>query len=754
MSPLAGLRVVDLSDGVAGQFATRMLADYGADTVLVEPPSGSALRNAAPLDPAAPDGEASLLFRHLNGGKQSRRLARPLNDSRDEIGALVADADVVVVDDPVLAEELFAACPQLVVCSITEFTGGGPYESWRGCELIHQALGGLMFMTGREGDEPLYGFGWRAYYSAGAAAAVAIMAALVERHHSGRGQTVNVSVHETAAAMSQHLVAQYAYNGSFPRRGVYPTGGVDTFRCRDGFIVLYCRADRWPALCETLGAPELGADPAFAPDFFARNWTQAQRRIAPLFSARTVAEALAVTVTARCVASKVFSAADVLGCSHLAARGYWRKSPDGHAALGPLFRMERRPAAAPSVRSGEGGCDDIRAEGDLPLAGVRIAELTTAWAGPMLGRILAELGAEVVKIESPAAMDVFRGPPGGGSPTQYPDGVAGREPFNRTVAFNSQNIGKRSVALDLKAPDVRPQVAALIGSADAVICNLAPRSLRGLGFDDASLRAIRPDIIMLEMPAAGSGGPLSDIAGVGHTMEALAGMSSLQAYADGEPQRTGPAYLDPIGALNGAVAVLIAIYARHRTGEGCHIELAQREAAMHWLGEWLLAAERGIAPPPPAGNARDGAAPHGAFRAQGEDQWIAIAVFSDAEFASLSEVLGLTLTGDPRFANLRARRENAAELGAAIEAATRRENKHDLAARLQARGVAAAPVANGGDLHGDLHLAATGFFVELDHPAAGRHRYHGLPFRFGAHLRRTPRPAPLLGQHTADILGN
>jgi crotonobetainyl-CoA:carnitine CoA-transferase CaiB-like acyl-CoA transferase len=371
----------------------------------------------------------------------------------------------------------------------------------------------------------------------------------------------------------------------------------------------------------------------------------------------------------------------------------------------------------------------------------------------MLGRILAHLGAEVVKIESTAVMDVFRGDAAGGSPTQYPGGEPGARPYNRAVAFNTQNLGKRSINIDLKAPEARELARRLARSSDVVICNFSPRAMRGLGLDYESLRAVRGDIILLDLPAAGSGGPLSDIAGVGHTMEAIGGATSLQGYADGAPQRTGPAYLDPLGAFNGAIAVMLALYDRRRTGRGRRIELAQIEASMHWLGEWLLLCERTGEIPRRNGNSIAEAAPHGAYRARGDDEWIAIGVCSDDEWRALCEELGVPeLADDSRFAGLEGRLAVADLLRATIESRTRARDKHELAAALQGRGVRAAPVCSGRDLHDDAQLREIGFHVEVEHPEAGRHRYQGLPFHFGAHALPEPAHAPLLGQHTRSVL--
>jgi crotonobetainyl-CoA:carnitine CoA-transferase CaiB-like acyl-CoA transferase len=389
----------------------------------------------------------------------------------------------------------------------------------------------------------------------------------------------------------------------------------------------------------------------------------------------------------------------------------------------------------------------------LPLSGLRVLEISTAWAGPMLGRILRNFGADVVKIESLDAIDNWRGAVKGDDRIRYPDGEPGERPYNRSAWFNTQNLGKRSLGLNLKAPDARPAIEAMVHSTDIVVSNFAAGALQRMELGYEQLRRLRDDVILLEMVVTGEGGPLADTRGVGPTMEALAGMTVLTGYGDGVPQRTGPAYVDPIGALNGAMAVLLAVHHRARTGEGQRIELAQRESLMHWYGERLLLAAEEGREPSPQGNATSWAAPHDAYRARGDDEWVAIAVFGEAEWQALCQVMDQPgLAQDPRFASAAGRIGNAVELRKVVESWTCGRDKHEAAALLQHHGVCAAPVCCGRDAFSDPQLLATGFLFEVSHPEAGRHRYNSLPFRFQGACDEARGPAPLLGQHTDELL--
>ena len=388
-----------------------------------------------------------------------------------------------------------------------------------------------------------------------------------------------------------------------------------------------------------------------------------------------------------------------------------------------------------------------------PLAGKRVLEISTAWAGPMLGRILCEFGAEVVKVESLDNIDNWRGAVKGDDRARYPDGEPGARPWNRSAWFNTQNLGKRSLGIDAKAVGARSALEAMVRASDIVISNFAAGALPRLKLDYAHLRQLRPDIIMLEMNVTGEGGPQANTRGVGPTMESLAAMTPLTGYGDGIPQRTGPAYVDPIGAMNAAMAVLLAVHHHARTGEGQRIELAQREGLMHLYGEHLLLqAEEGIAVAPD-GNRVAHAAPHDAFRARGEDAWVAIAVFSDAQWQALCTAIERPdLAVDPLYRSAQDRVRKADRLHPLIEAWTATRDKQAIADLLQRHGIAAAPVNSGADMFHDPQLRATGFLYEVDHPDAGRHWYHGLPFHFSGVLRVPPAGAPLLGQHTGEVL--
>lgn len=765
MSALAGLKVVDLSETVGGQYCARLLADFGAEVVLVEPPEGSALRRLPPFSEAGDRG--SLLFFHLNTGKRRVSLDQGDAEGREVLDRLLRGADVAILPSGSQPREMLRRNPRCVAAVVSPFGADGPLAAWKGPEIVLQALSGMMHNNGAHGREPLYGCGRRASFAAGLAAYVGVTAALFARERTGLGQAVTVDEAETAAAMCFPYVLQHIYNGTVKGRGDpnIPAGQV---RCRDGWVCIWIYNHRWSAVCRALGLGLLEHDDRFAAPIPRRaHWAELFAIIQDKVADLRAEDLVATLQRDEVIAAKAYRPTELHGSAHLAQRGYWEMA-EGRPILGPPWRLDRTPRqvrpAAP-ISGADAGWTPAAAPkgggapaGPGPLAGLRVLELTTAWAGPMAGRVLGFLGAEPIHVESPTRVNSWRLNKEVPNPINFPDGVPGGRPYDRAFHFNSQNVNKLSCILDLKTGEGRDIVRRLAAVSDVVICNFRPGTLAKLGLDYETLRQVRPYIIVAELPAFGAEGPMARYAALGPTMEMSTGMSSMIGYPGGQPETTGPSYLDPIGGFNAAAAILTALLHRQRTGEGQYIEVPQVEAAMQLVGPELLAAIESGRDPEPNGNRSPYAAPHDAFPAHGDDQWVVIAAETEAEWQALCAVMGLgSLAADPRFATLAARQENIEALTATIADWTRGQDKHAVAARLQAAGVPAAPVQTAQDLARSEYLAHRGFFTVLEHPDAGRHPHPGLPIHLDATPGSQRRAAPRFGADNhrvlRDILG-
>lgn len=381
----------------------------------------------------------------------------------------------------------------------------------------------------------------------------------------------------------------------------------------------------------------------------------------------------------------------------------------------------------------------------LPLAGIRVTDFTWIGAGSYTTKILADAGADVVKIESTGRIDSLR------LAAPYKDGVKG---VNRSGYFADRNSGKRSLTLNMKHPRALELVTRLIRQSDVIANNFTPGVMERFGLGYEAVRAIKPDIVYLAMSMQGGTGPEKDYLGYGATMAAVTGIQHLSGLPGRGPAGTGTNYPDHLpNPCHATFAVLAALRHRRRTGQGQYIDMAQTEPTVALLGPAVLDYTVNGVDGQALGNASlDQAAPYDAFPCAGVDRWIAIGIHHDAQWKALGEVLGQPAwMSEARFANAAGRRAHAAPLRALLSAETASREGPALMQALQARGIPSAVVSTAADVVRDPQLAHRGHWLTLDHPEMGPSLYNAQPFR----TRRAPsgarRPAPLLGQHTAEI---
>jgi crotonobetainyl-CoA:carnitine CoA-transferase CaiB-like acyl-CoA transferase len=384
----------------------------------------------------------------------------------------------------------------------------------------------------------------------------------------------------------------------------------------------------------------------------------------------------------------------------------------------------------------------------LPLDGVRVVDMTWVWAGPYLGSLLAMLGAEVIKVESRSRPDFFR------RHVVWP--LADAEPVelgpNECMMFNTVNLSKLSVALNLARPEGIDLIKRLVAVSDVVIENMRAGALKRMGLDYEALRAVNPRVILLSSSARGGAGPEAHYAGYASVHHAVGGGMCITGHPDGPPAHA-VGDVDLMNATASAFAVVAALYHREETGEGQFIDFSQCEGVTALIGEVLLDYQMTGRIPERKGNSDDFMAPHNLYPCWGVDRWLAIAVETDEEFAALARVMERPeLAADPRFAAAAARKRNEAELDAIISEWTRPRDRDLMARQLGEAGVAAAPSRDAQDLFHDPHLRARGVFVELDHPETGPRDFVGLPWQMSDCEPVLKRP-PLLGEHNDYVFG-
>jgi crotonobetainyl-CoA:carnitine CoA-transferase CaiB-like acyl-CoA transferase len=469
----------------------------------------------------------------------------------------------------------------------------------------------------------------------------------------------------------------------------------------------------------------------------------------------------------RIAITPVNTMADLVSDPQLAAREFFGAIAAGDRTLlapGAPYRFSRTPCEL-SARASEKGADTeaVAARGTVwanegvrypapgaarpaagPLEGIRVIEVTANWAGPQAGRLMADLGADVIKVElatKPATRAL-----------QQVGNDIWPNFYHRAGYFNKQNRNKRAFCLDLSDPAGRQVFLDLVKRSDVVLENNAARVMGQLGVDYEALKAVNPRIVMCSMSGFGGTGPERNYSAYGSNIETSCGLASVLGYGPGEYFGTGTFYADPVTGNHGAVAIMAALLERERSGQGQWIDMALLECAIPLFAQPFLEYQVTGEIPEPRGNRSLIMWPQNVYRAAGTDCWLAVSVRDSADWQALCRVIGRPELGnDAGLQNAEGRRARCAEIDAAITAWSRAVDHISAADELQAAGVPAAPVMPNWEIASDNHLHDRGFFVDVRHPVAGTHRFPGFPWR----LQKTPgtmrRHAPMFAEHNRDV---
>ncbi|MCK9486908.1 MAG: CoA transferase [Dehalococcoidia bacterium] len=392
-----------------------------------------------------------------------------------------------------------------------------------------------------------------------------------------------------------------------------------------------------------------------------------------------------------------------------------------------------------------------------PLAGTRGIVLTQAWAGSYCSSLLGMLGADVVQVEVRKRPDSWRGDYAAPLAPMLRDIETARNPWNCSALYNSVNLGKRCITLDLGDERGMRAFRRLLEHADFCAENFSPRVMGNFGLAYEQMRAIKPDIILASLSAYGHDGSWANVPGIGGTIEPSSGMSALLGYEGGPPLNSGQMYPDVVAGYNACAAIITALRHRDRTGEGQFIDLSMQEASLAWVGDAFLEYATTGRQRPRMGNRHHTFAPHGVYPAAPADgegeRWIALACESEEQWRALCDLAALGWAEDARFATPADRKANEDALDEAIRGWTAGHDRDVLASRLTEAGVVAAPVLDALEVAADPVLRERRVVVEVEHPEAGRWPQVALPMHFSRTVPEVPpRPAPLQGEHTHEVL--
>ena len=765
--PLSGCRVVDLSTWIAGAYATKLLADGGADVVKVEAPDGDPLRRWSASGATIPADDDGALFNFLGASKRSVVVDPDDGGDLASLHDLLAGAEVAVWSPgsavgehaSLAPEELRRTHPHLTVVAISPFGLTGPWRDRPATEFTLQAWsGGIVGLArGRPDRAPVHVGGQIGEWVAGTFAAVG---ALASRRRGGpEGGLIDVSMLEALVlSLTYHPVTFNDQLGSpMRRRRFVPTPGVGA--ASDGLVGLGCgTGQQWLDFCMMVGHPEWTEDPKLFLDRTALTPT-----IDEWIGDHTVDEVLDQASAFRIPNAPIANGANVSTFAHFQERGTFVANPrDGVTNPGPPYRLGsavlRPPGPAP--RLGEHAIAEATApspaarrsgSGSLPFCGLRILDMTSYWAGPLVGSLLALLGADVIHLESTKRPDGVR-LVGGVPPTED-------QWWERGPIFSALNTNKRSLTLDLGDPRGIELLHRVVATCDVVVENHTPRVLDQLGLSFEALTADRPDLIMVRMPGFGLDGPWRDLPAFAFVIEDAAGMTWLTGHEDllpFEPYCVG----DPNAGLHALVGMLLALEHRDRTGEGGLVEAAMVDAALNVTAEQVIEHSAYGALLQRTGNRGPMAAPQNLYLSADEDHkgrrdsWVAIAVETDEQWAALGRALG-----EPAWATAPALATTAGRVAAhnaideRLAAWCAERTAEAIVDQLWPAGVPVGQVMQPHHQPDLAQLEARGFFEEVDHPVAGRSRLSTLPFTLsGGPERVHTRPAPLLGEHNDELL--
>ena len=783
MQGLEGVKVLELGTMVSAAYATKLMADLGADVIKVEEPSGDPARRRGPFPDGVVDPEKSGLFLYLNTNK--RGVTLDLSHQQDELHRLVRWADMLVHNYPPramatrgIAYDTFRELnPRLAMCSITPFGLTGPHKDYHAYELILSHAGGWAWLSPGASDRPdlppLKAFGQQCNFQGGLAAATATLAAYTHALSTGRGEHIDLSVQAFIASFLEQAIVYYSYLGRIASRlgqhYMYPWG---MYECQDGLIFLVCpEEDQWERLVELMGNLEWTTWDIFsgrtnriknqdALKGYVEDWTR-QWKVEDLFHAGQAR---------RLCFAPVLTMAGLARQEQLRARHFFADVTHPRAGtfthFGAPYQLHepwwqiRRPApllgehneevvssqsSVVSAQHPTPNTQPLAPSTCLPLEGLRVADFSWVWAGPYCTMHLAYLGAEVIKIESHAHLDLMR---------RLPIAPRGVKPgFDASGPFNQWNQGKKSIRLNLGKAEGIALAKELIQQSDVVIDNFATGVMDGMGLGYEELKKLKPDVIVVSISGYGHTGPLKEYMGYGPAIPPLTGLSALTGYHHGPPQELGVSIGDPNAGITAAAAICAALAARKRTGCGQYIDVALWSAATVLAAEgWMEYAMNGTEPPR-QGNRDVWMAPHNCFRCRGADAWVAIACGSEEEWQALCRVMDQPqLVADPRFRTARDRKAHEDELEQLITAWTIQHDRWEITQRLQAVGVAAFPSMSSKDLVEDAQLNGRGFFARLPHPEVGVQTHTGIPWILTNAPNGVRSPAPLLGQHTNEVL--
>ena len=762
-TPLHDLRVVEISDRIAGSYCGKLLVDAGAQVHKIEPPQGDSLRRYSATGSPVADGADAPFFSFLNAGKRSMTCA----PDSDRYEAEIAAADVVVVTagrsraaamgiDP---QRLLAESGRAVIVTISDFGWDGPYADRAASEFTLQAWAGSPGFRGDPAGPPIAIGGDLGEYMGGVYAAFGALAVRRRVERGGPGEHLDLSMLEAMTAMqsSEWLHSQLLRVPPIRRTTEVPS--IEP--AKDGYVgITMVTGQQWLDFVAMVECPQLEEIEQLR--FQIGRWAYRdliREQIHPWLAERTVAEIVELGQLFRLPIAALGNGSTIRDMEYVRQRKAFAHNPAGfHQPRPPWLMSACAPAplsdtdavgeadAEPPWRQDE--FDEPSASQELPLAGVRIVDLTAFWAGPAATHLLAAFGADVVKVESIQRPDGIRY--SGGMRTDVDDW------WEYGWVFHAMNTNKRSVTLDLGSEDGRRLFTELVAGADVVIENFTPRVMEQFGLTADALLKVNPELVFARMPAFGLDGPWRDRVGFAPTMEQIAGLAWVTGLPEGPPV-TPRGACDPLAGVHAAFAVLAALNFAERTGCGQLVELPMLETVLNATAVQAIESEVFGTTLCRRGNRGHCDSIQNIYRCadsvEQQDEWIAVTVRDDQQWHALVELMGRPAWCDESLSRVAGRRTRADDVDRRLQDWFAEQPRDAMVERLAGAGIPAAPVLSPSLVTENPQLRARGFFEALHHASTGDGLYPCPPFALlsgqGSWLLRPP---PRLGEHNEEVL--
>jgi crotonobetainyl-CoA:carnitine CoA-transferase CaiB-like acyl-CoA transferase len=740
---LDGVRVLEVTSDPGVAYSGRLLLLHGAAVSRVAGPAGDEAADPTSLD------------LYLGAGKRLLDLQTP---SAAAITPLLGDYDVILTGPEAYSREVWAQAPRCAVsASLTPFGLTGPYATWAATEKTMALMSGRILLGQQPGEPPRKLPGNQCEFVAGAACFIAVAAALVARERTGSGSAIELAKFEIAVSADNGLYSAYSYLGTVrsAEDAKYITGyPARVYDTMDDPIFVAPGFGNVDMLAVLVERPELLDHPLFL------NPRERQDRssdfdalIQPWLGSHSAAEIVDQAQSLRMPFARLDALNAIADDEQLRSRGFFDVIRTPQADL-PVPTSPVRVTAPSS-----GGAEQSRAEPReragairgrnpaLPLAGIRVVDLTRAYAGPIATAILAEMGAEVIKIESVTRIDMpTRG-------TNYAENTIGDRGWERAGFYHSVNSGKLGITIDLSSDDGRRLLEELIIRSDLLLENSSARVLPNLGFDIDRLHELNEGLVVVAMSAYGRTGPRKDWIGYAQGMEAASGLMR-SGGGDGDRYFSSIcAYADWVLGLYGAAAAVIGLLDRARQGKGGAYDVAGVEGVLAHLGDLVIESARSGAPPRRIANGSTQSAPSGTYLAANQ-RYVVVDVETDDQWRQLAVIMELP---EPEREDLRTARQRVAartRIDEIVTAWIGKRDAEDAVSLLQSGGIPCAVVKAWDEILMDGQLLHRGYFEVIDHPEVGNRPHQRFMPGLWDGVRRPPRsPAPTLGEHNGVVFG-